>query len=100
MHDIHDVLEYPPRTKRKRRRSDNCIAVRLWDKYTPYIQIGGFFLAFATGTFAAGGIWKDVSAYGGRIESLEVWKNQEASDMTEIKQSLKDIHEYLLPGRR
>lgn len=85
---------------RGKRREDRCLILRLWNRATPYIQITGFLITIGTVIFTGGGIWKDVQAYGPRLDTIEQWKYQQAQDTAEMKQSLRDIHEYLLPRKR
>lgn len=58
-------------------------------------------------TFLIATNWSKVSAYEGRISSLEVWKEesskqqaQQGQDIAVMKQQVGDIHDYLIPKTR
>jgi hypothetical protein len=69
-----DPSDREPFVKTKRRKTDQCIAKRIWEVGTPYIQSGGFLtilgalltVAWTTFTFI-----NNTEAYGPAIEDLQ-----------------------------
>lgn len=77
---------------------------RWWHFIRPYWHVGSFIVLV---TFIVATNWSKVSAYEGRISSLEVWKEessrqqaQQGQDIAVMKQQVSDIHDYLIPKAR
>lgn len=75
----------------------DCIMKRLYEQYTPYVQVLGFIILCA---FTAGFNWNVVSAYGKDIDDLKKWKEQTQPALARMQQQVQDIHDYLIPIAR
>lgn len=73
---------------RYRRRTDDCIAKRLYDAATPYVQIAGFVVLCA---FTAGSNWRKVDGYDSRISALETEKAAVNQNIAALKQGQEDM---------
>ena len=70
------------------RRKRDCIVKRIYDQYTPYIQLIGFVILC---TFTAGMNWSKVSDYESRITKLEAFQETTAPQIAHIDQKLDDL---------
>lgn len=86
-----------------RRKLDKCLMKRLWDKGTPYLQIGGYFVMLGS---ICGGVWmaftfiEQANAAIAVTADYQVFKTQQQISMAVIQQEVHDIHQYLLKDER
>lgn len=79
-----------------RRREDQCLAVRIWNKCTPYQHIGGFIIIVLTVIFNGGGYWTKAQASMDDVVILKAWKEKVDPDLSAMRQEIHDIHEAVI----
>jgi len=70
----------------KRREEDKCLVKRLYNKFTPYVQFGGWFTLFIGSGFTFYALAKTAWALDGRVTELEKANRQMATDVALIRQ--------------
>jgi len=83
-----------------RRITDRCIAKRLWENFTPYVQIAGFILTIGGGAIACGMFWGAVQDALADVKDIKEWKAQTSVNLAVMQQEIHDIHEQLVPRKR
>ena len=86
-----------------RRRTDTCIAKRLYEICTPYVQIAGFAPVLGgiiTTIWLLFGFISNTEAYGPAISDLQHTVNQQHDSLIQMQQEVHDIHEWLKARRR
>lgn len=77
-----------------RRITDKCIAKRLWEAGTPYLQVAGYFPVLggiATAVYILCGFVKDTEAYGLRITTVEQSDGHQNEEIAALKQRQEDM---------
>lgn len=74
-----------------RRETDNCIAKRIYEAATPYVQIIGWVAVVLPILFVAFTYVRDVQAYNQRIESLEEFKAESTQKIAGVDEKVNGI---------
>ncbi len=77
--------------KQQRRELDRCLMKRLYDSFTPYIQLSGCVAILVPMVL----LLNDARAYGDRLSTVETKYNMTANDVKIIDQKLDLIIRFL-----
>jgi len=75
----------------KRREDDKCLAKRLYARFTPYIQLGGWLVVAVPAVVAAYTLLGDAQAFNSRLNSIEAAQAQYAQKQDMINTKLDTV---------
>lgn len=65
----------------------DCVVKKLWDAFTPYVQIAGFI-------FMCGAVYQSSQNAMADVKDLKSWKDQTSPLFAAMQQDLHDLHEW------
>ena len=86
-----------------RRETDNCFIKSLYDKATPYIQLGGYLVMLGTilgGLYIGFSFVATANANTTAVADLQTFKSDTQIAIASMQQEIHDLHEYLIPKGR
>lgn len=81
----------------------DCIVKRIYNNWTPYIQVIGWVVIALPMTYSAFSYFHTTLAYGDdiqkintRIDGIDAWKEKTSPVMAAMKQEIDDIHDAVV----